>query len=215
MIRSTLILVALAAFSCATGGRYRSAGSLDDGLLQYASESEREAVSAARMAFIESQDATAAAEHRSKHAGADRKVLAAELRAAKDRVSREQERMAALAEVEVDAERLAEMKGALSEAEKEVQVAEQKISLHDAQAEELKAQVKLAKAEEDHAAAVVDLRKARALKSLEREETNGIDVSVFERAERDCETEIEINKTVMRSAQREVSILEEQLYWKD
>ncbi len=208
---TTLLLAAMLIAGCQNfGGRSRA--SLDDGLLQFAEADARDEITAARMALIEAGDATAGAMHQSKHAGADRKVLDAELRAAKERISREQDRIKTLAEVEMQASRTQEMDEALAAAERDLEICKQKILLHDARAEELKAQLNLAKAEESHAAAVVDLLKARALKDLGREETASIDVLKFERAERDCETEIEIAKTVLRSAQREVGILEERAF---
>lgn len=209
MRTSLLLVAALAVASCNQSGRYRSAGKLDDGLLQYTTAEEQEEISAARMNLIESEDATAAAEHRASTADADRKVLEAELEDAEERVAREEERTRALA----DGERLAEANTALAEARRTVEVAQGKLDLHDAKALELEAQVDLAEAEEAHAAAVVDLRKARALASLERPETEKIDVAAFERAERERETAIEHAKLELRSAQREVSVLEEQLFW--
>lgn len=207
---TTILLAAMLIAGCQTyGGPSRA--SLDDGLLQFAEADAKDAITAARMALIEAGDATAGAKHQTKHAGADRKVLDAELRAAKERVRREEDRIESLAEVELEAERSREMDEALAEAQRDLDVCKQQILLHDAKAEELKARLSLAKAEESHAAAVVDLLKARALKELGRDETASIDVLKFERAERDCETNIEIGKTVLRSAQREVSILEERL----
>jgi hypothetical protein len=92
-----------------------------------------------------------------------------------------------------------------------VSLAEKKVALHEARAKELAAQVALSKAEEAHAAAVIDLHKARALATLERPETAAIDVEGYERVERECETEIELAKTVLRAAQREVMIAEAKL----
>ena len=215
-MRTTLLLLAtLAVASCNQGGRYRSAGKLDDGLLQYTSPERQQEISAARMDLIESEDATAAAKHRASTADADRKVLSAELKDAKERVAREEERTRALAEAEMDSERITEADEALAEARKAVEVAQGRLDLHDAKVQELEAQVELAEAEQAHAAAVVDLRKARALAALERPETEKIDVAAFERVERERETVIEHAKLELRSAQREVSVLEEQLFWEE
>lgn len=209
---TTILLAAFFLASCQTSGSY-SRASLDDGLLQFAEAGAKDEITAARMALIEASDATAAAEHQAKHTGADRRVLGAEQRAAKDRVSREKERAKALAEVELEAGRSQQVDEALAAAKQDLETCEQKILLHDAKADVMETMLKLAKAEEAHAAAVVDLLKARALKELGREETASINLLKFDRAERDCETEIEIAKILLRSSQREVSILEERMSW--
>jgi len=212
---TTLFLAAILLAGCQNYGGY-SRASLNDGLLQFAEASAKDEIKTARMSLIEAGDATAAARHDARHAGADRKVLQAELRAARERLGREKERSAALAKVvHVEEERAVEIDESVATAQHELSVCQQRVQLHDAKAEVLKVHLDLAKAEEAHAAAVVDLLKARALRDLGREETAAIDVLKFERAERDCETEIEIAKTVLRSAQREVSILEERMYWED
>ncbi|MEL6716415.1 MAG: hypothetical protein AAFP86_21730, partial [Planctomycetota bacterium] len=85
---------------------------------------------------------------------------------------------------------------------------ERAAELQEAQAAELSALVSLERAEEAHAEAVVHLLKARALVRTGRPDTVDIDIALYERVERERETEIELAKTVLRAAQRELHIAE-------
>lgn len=212
---SRLALAPLAALlllaSCAQTGSRRSAGSLDDGLLQYVDEASRQEIQDARMALMEASDKRAAAEYRVEHADGDRSVLKAEKRAASEKVKLERERVAAMTDVEAGTEAPQEAQDALAAAARELTAAENRIELHEAQAEVLKAELALAKAEEDHAEAVVNVWKARAIKELGNEESSSIDVFAYENDEHECGTEIEIAKIRLWSAQTKVQNLEDQL----
>jgi len=201
----------LLATSCAQTGGRRVQGTLDDGLLQYVTESSRQEVQEARIALMEATDERSAAEYRVKHADGNRSVLKAEKRAASEKVKLERERVAALTDVEAGTEAPAEAQEALVAAARELSAAEARIELHEAQLEVLKAELSLAKTEEDHAAAVVDVWKARAIKSLNNEQSAGIDLFAYESAEHDCGTEIEIAKIRLWSAQTKVQNLEDRL----
>ena len=216
MKRSNLIpvlgssLLALLVVSCAhTGSRTR--GSLDDGLLQFVDEAAKQEVQEARVAHMQAIDERAAAAYRVEHADGDRRVLIAEKRAAAEKVKLERERIKVLTDIESGTEAPPEAHEALSVADRELQSAEHRIELHDAQLEVLKAELDLAKSEEAHAAAVVDVWKARALKSLNNEQSSKIDIFAYESTEHDCGTEIEISKIRLWSAQSKVQTLEDRI----
>ncbi len=203
-------LLAVLAAGCANTGS-RTSGSLDDGLLQFVDEAAKQEVQEARVIHMQAIDERAAAEYRVDHADGDRRVLVAEKRAAKEKVKLERDRIKTLTDVESGTEAPAEAHQALAAATRELQAAEDRIELHDAQIDVLKAELDLAKTEEAHAAAVVDVWKARALKSLNNEQSTKIDLFAYESKEHDCGTEIEISKIRLWSAQSKVQTLEDRI----
>ncbi|QDV08946.1 hypothetical protein Poly30_45020 [Planctomycetes bacterium Poly30] len=204
------VLLALLAAGCAHTGS-RSRGKLDDGLLQFVDPMAKQEVQEARVAHMQAKDERAAAEYRVQHADSNRRVLNAEKRAAAERVKLERERVASLTDVETGTEAPAEVQDSLASAARDLQASENRIELHEAQLEVLRAELALAKAEEAHAAAVVDVWKARALKSLNNEQSGAIDIFAYESEEHDCGTEIEIAKIRLWSAQSKVQTLEDRL----
>lgn len=202
----SISLVLLAA-GCANMGGSTSA-SLDDGLLQFVDAAAKQEVQEARVAHLQAIDERAAADYRVEHADGNRPVLVAEKRAAQEKVKLERTRVKALTDIESGTEAPPEAHESLAVANRELQSAERRIQLHDAQIEVLKAELNLAKAEEAHAAAVVDVWKARALSSLNNEDSTKIDIFEFESIEHDCGTEIEISKIRLWSAQSKVQTLE-------
>ncbi len=203
------LLVLLVAGCAHTGSRTR--GSLDDGLLQFVDEAAKQEVQEARVVHMQAIDERAAAEYRVEHADGDRRVLIAEKRAASEKVKLERERIKMLTDVETGTEAPAEAHNALSAANRELESAQHRIELHEAQIDVLKAELDLAKTEESHAAAVVDVWKARAIKSLNNEQSTSIDIFAYESAEHDCGTEIEISKIRLWSAQSKVQTLEDRI----
>ncbi|MFT7075881.1 MAG: hypothetical protein ACJA0P_001895 [Planctomycetota bacterium] len=203
-------LLALLAASCVdTGGRSR--GSLDDGLLQFVDSAAKQEVQNARVVHMEAKDERAAAKYRVQHADGDRRVLIAEKRAATARVKLERERVAAMTDVETGTEASPEAQAALTDAARDLKAAENRIELHEAELDVLRAELDLARAEEAHAEAVVDVWKARALKSLNNEQSGPIDIFAYESEEHDCGTEIEITKIRLWSTQSKVQTLKERL----
>jgi hypothetical protein len=208
-ILGSTLLTLLAAGCANTGGRTR--GSLDDGLLQFVDEAAKQEVQEARVIHMQAIDERAAAEYRVKHADGDRRVLVAERRAANEKVKLERERVKTLTDVESGTEAPAEAHEALAAASRDLESAQDRIDLHEAQIDVLKAELDLAKTEEAHAAAVVDVWKARALKTLDGEQSTKIDLFAFESKEHDCGTEIEISKIRLWSAQSKVQTLEDRI----
>lgn len=203
-------LLALLAASCAhTGSGTR--GSLDDGLLQFVDSAAKQEVQEARVAHMEAKDERAAAEYRVQHADSNRRVLVAEKRAAAERVKVERARVTAMTDVEAGTEPPLEAQQGLADATRDLKSAENRIQLHEAELDVLKAELALAKTEEAHAAAVVDVWKARALKSLNNEQSSSIDIFEYESKEHDCGTEIEIAKIRLWSAQSKVESLKDRV----
>ncbi len=205
----SVLLTALASSCIHT--RAGTSGSLDDGLLQFVDTAAKQEVQEARVVLMEATDDRAAAQYRVKHASGDRRVLIAERRAAAERVKLERERVKAMTDVDSGTEAPQEVQESLATAASDLQTAEDRIELHEAQIHVLKAELDLAEAEENHASAVVDVWKARALKSLNNEQSMDIDIFEYENIEHDCGTEIEIAKIRLWSAQSKVQTLEDRV----
>ncbi|MEO0662133.1 MAG: hypothetical protein AAFZ87_11395, partial [Planctomycetota bacterium] len=188
-------------------GRRTVAGPLDDGLLQFVDEGARDRIRTARIEHIEAQDATAAAEFLEKASRGRRRTLSADVRAAAKRL-KDEERRVAQAVRDGDVARAEASSGDVQEARDELASYERAAELQEAQSAELRALVALERAEESHALAVIDLFKARALLGTGRPDTADIDLALYERVERERETQIELAKTVLRAAQRELHIAE-------
>ncbi|MFN0243187.1 MAG: hypothetical protein ACKVWV_09880 [Planctomycetota bacterium] len=214
---ASLLLIASCTVACNSSsfhGRHRASNlTVNDDILVYVPESERDDIAKARTDLNAMEDRVAIAESNVEQEKKRRDLSQGELRAAEVEVDNA-EKALEVARTSAESSREREVQEAnrmIEDARARRRAAQSKIWFHDTRIEQLEAAVELTEAQVELAEAKVELAKAEAVHELDRPESRDISVSEFRACVEEREAEVALAEVDAEAWEKKVKLRQDLL----